>query len=889
MTQAPRESVGQADVVFAYQLFLGRSVESQAAVDGFLGRSVDAVARALAGSGEFRTEIAEPLAAGRFVVHRFVAAPPEPLRRWAAQTLPLSSFARRREVDESLNWISLLRSIFNDESFRSSLGDDGLRQRLIAALAPPRSGLTAAEALAADQLPGVADGLRVLACQGMEKAEQGRVRFTSNDPAIFLEPLHEDRTAAFGVLTLDVLDARPRSRGRLYIDEGQGWSERGSIPLHPRRRVHQALVCGLRGVKALRWDPDEVTGEVSIRGLTFSALSPSELIELARSKEGDDAAKLLTLAVEQAAHEQASGSAATSRALTDLLFDNVVPPENDYAAWIEWYDPGGEAAQARWRADLDSLSRRPLISILVPVYETPERLLREMIESVRAQVYPDWTLCIADDGSRSPHVRAVLAEYAAADTRIKVIHRPMNGHIVEASNSALELVEGEWVALLDHDDLLHPRALLAVARLLDVHPDAELIYSDEDKLDSKGERFKPFFKPDFSPDLFRSQNYLNHLTVHRTANIRAVGGWRRGFEGSQDYDLNLRVIERIDPSRIHHIPEVLYHWRVVPGSTALAVEEKDYAYDAGARALREHVARTGVAAQVERAGPHPFYRMRYALPEPRPLVSLIVPTRDRADLLAMCMDSVLSKTDYHPFEVLIVDNGSRESETFALFERLTRDCRVRVLPDPGPFNYSRINNTAVAQSRGAIVGLLNNDVEVIERDWLREMASWAAQDRIGCVGAKLYYPNETIQHAGVVVGLGGVAGHSHKAFERNHPGYFHRLVLAQNISAVTGACLLVRRAVFDEVGGLDEDLQIAFNDVDFCLKVREAGYLNVFTPSAELYHHESVSRGHEDTPEKVERFQREIAFMKQRWGDKLSRDPYYSPNLTLAREDYSLA
>ena len=421
------------------------------------------------------------------------------------------------------------------------------------------------------------------------------------------------------------------------------------------------------------------------------------------------------------------------------------------------------------------------------------------------------------------------------------------------------------------------------------HPDAQFVYSDEDKLDDLGVRHTPFFKPDFSPELLRAQNYLNHLSVHRTVNVRAAGGWRKGYEGSQDYDLNLRTLERLPPSAVRHIPRVLYHWRAVAGSTALAVDEKDYAVEAGLKALREHIERMGWNAWAGMVPGLPFYRVVYELPEPAPLVSIVIPTRDRADLLGACVDSVLDKTDHPAFEIVIADNGSKERATFALFERLTADPRVRVVRTPGPFNYSRINNEAVRQSAGELVCLLNNDIEVITPGWLREMAGWALQPRIGCVGAKLYYPNDTIQHAGVILGIGGVAGHSHRTFPREHPGYFSRLKLAHDISAVTGACLVVRREVWDEVSGLNEALTVAFNDVDVCLRVRAAGYRNVFTPFAELYHHESPSRGLEDSPEKVARFQGEIAIMQSAWGSHLISDPHYSRNLTMVSEDFALA
>jgi glycosyltransferase involved in cell wall biosynthesis len=540
------------------------------------------------------------------------------------------------------------------------------------------------------------------------------------------------------------------------------------------------------------------------------------------------------------------------------------------------------------RRRAEKLSPRPLISIIMPTYNTPIALLREAIGSVLAQAYENWELCIADDASSDPVLHEALAGYAAADQRIKVVYRDERGGISLASNSALAIATGKWLAMLDHDDLLAPQALLRVAEVIKANPRVQMIYSDEDKITESGHRHGVYFKPDFSLELFRSQNYLNHLTVHRTETLRAVGGWRVGFEGSQDYDLNLRIIERIPASAIRHIPEVLYHWRMVAGSTALSPGAKSYAYTAGLRALNDHVNRLKLPAFVEEAPGVPYYRVRFAPPRPAPLVSIIIPTRDKAGLLRMSVSSILGKTSYEPFEILVIDNGSVEEEVLSYLDELAETPRVRVLSYPHPFNYAAINNFGAREAKGDILALLNNDIEVIAPDWLTEMVSFAAQDEIGCVGAKLYYSNRTIQHAGVILGIGGVAGHSHKYFPPHEPGHFGRLKVVQNFSAVTGACLVVRKSLFFEVGGLDEALTVAFNDVDFCLKVRDAGYRNVWTPYAELYHHESVSRGYEDTRERIKRFRSEIAFMKEQWGDALNTDPFYSPHLTLDGEDFSI-
>lgn len=579
------------------------------------------------------------------------------------------------------------------------------------------------------------------------------------------------------------------------------------------------------------------------------------------------------------------GLIARDAALLDAHLDG-----RGYDKWVNLYDTFTPAQQETLRHDAANLARSPLISIIMPVYNPPQRFIEAAINSVRAQIYPHWELCIADDASTAPHVREILEHHRQRDKRIKIVYRPQNGHIAQASNSALELATGDWIAMLDHDDLLRPHALYEVAAEINRHPDATVIYSDEDKIDENGHRFDPFFKPDYSPETLLTMNYLNHLTVHRTQLVRQAGGWRVGFEGSQDYDLNLRILEHVRPTTVRHIPKILYHWRAIQGSTATSVAEKPYTWEIGRHAIQEHLARTGVAATVEPAPATPFYRIRPAIPQPAPMVSLIIPTRDGVDHLRKCIESIRGKTTYRPYEIIVVDNGSTDPEALDYLASIACYDNVRILRHDAPFNYSEINNIAVREARGPIVGLINNDIEVISPEWLSEMVGWASLPQIGCVGAKLLYGNDTIQHAGVILGLNGVAGHSHKYADRNTPGYACRLKVSQNLSAVTAACLLVRKETYEAVGGLDEThLKVAFNDVDFCLKVREAGYRNLWTPFAELYHHESLSRGAEDNPEKLARFKSEVRTMQSRWGDKLLVDPYYSPNLTIGREDFSLS
>lgn len=561
--------------------------------------------------------------------------------------------------------------------------------------------------------------------------------------------------------------------------------------------------------------------------------------------------------------------------------------DKSYASWVARYDTPNTQELARMTDAVASWPRRPLISIVMPVYNTEEKWLRQCLDSVCAQAYPDWELCIADDASTTPHVRAVLEEYVAHDSRIKVVYRESNGHISAASNSALELVTGSHVALLDHDDELAPDALFRVALAVLAQPQARLFYSDEDKIDESGERFDPYFKPDWNPDLFLSQNFISHLGVYETALVDQVGGFRSGYEGSQDYDLALRCITRLQPGQIVHIPHVLYHWRASSGSTALALSEKSYAVEAGRRALQEHFRCKGEAVEVE--GSAGGYRVRRAGSKPSPSVEIIIPTRDRVDLLRPCVESILGRSSYENFRVMVVDNQSAENETLGYLETIAKDDRVRVVPFDAPFNYSRLNNSAVARSNADLVVLLNNDVEVITSGWLEEMTAHASRPEVGAVGAKLYYPDDTIQHAGVVTGLFGVAGHIYCGEPRGATGQMGRARLTQNYSAVTAACLMLSRAKFDEVGGLNETLQVAFNDVDLCLKLCKRGYWNVWTPFAELVHHESVSRGREDTEEKKRRFLGEATYMQDTWGELLHDDPAYNPNLSLHSKSCELA
>jgi len=683
---------------------------------------------------------------------------------------------------------------------------------------------------------------------------------------------------------------------KLYWDRGYGMSEQDSAKLglavhgHNKEQTFKVLIP--HDAVSLRLDPGEEPIQFLMRDLNFIKISKYHvLFDSLRNytrMRGGFIRSILPLSRKAIHILKRSGlSGLKNQMKRNLgLIQNIEMTQN-YKRWVETRALTGIREKEIIR-EISQFAYKPLISIIVPVYNVEEKWLRKCIESVRNQLYTNWELCLADDASPKKHIRKVLDEYKLMDPRIKVVYREKNGHISECSNSALALATGEFIGLLDHDDVLSRDALYENVKLLNMHPDADLIYSDEDKITEEGERHSPFFKPDWSPDLLLSQMYICHFSIYRKTIIDQIGGFRKGYEGSQDYDLALRFTELTDA--IYHIPKILYHWRTIPESTASGAVAKNYTDDSGYKALQDAVLRRGLNATVEGIKDTPnAYILRYH-PIDEPLVSIIIPTRNMADILDKCLVSIFTKTNYANFEVIIADNGSNEEETIQLFNKWKdkEPNRFRVIRIDIPFNYSKINNIAVREAKGELILLLNNDVEVISKDWITDMAGQAVREKIGAVGACLLYPDNTIQHAGVVLGIGGVAGHSHKYFDAHDYGYFSRLKLISNYSAVTAACLMVRKTIFEEVGGLEEKLQVAFNDIDFCLKIRQKGYYNVFLPHVKLYHYESKSRGHEDTPEKIKRFNGEVDIMMQKWGGQLENDPFYNINLTKQREDFGI-
>jgi GT2 family glycosyltransferase len=763
-----------------------------------------------------------------------------------------------------------------------------------------------------------------------EAGHRWRVRLAPRTPAIRVEATANDQLRWLSAIanggSWEVAGERPGfllDLGDLGKPLAAGWYELrgrlevedGSIEL-PSVRLQYVRHSALRDVEFLLPGPD-ASGRVGTLLLFIEAVESLEFLpsicparfrmhgfSLSRVSQLDALRAMLggpvaTPWVERAKRLVAWAHLAKSRGLkraTDRLYADYrerMRPRgvSAYDLWVRKYDTidSGSLDGFRQRARLLG-NRGPLISVLLTVGDAPEPKLRHCLDSMLGQVWDRWELCVANSAtSRAHRVAVVLDEYAARDSRVRVARDEHGGDTSGVRNVALGMARGEIMVLIDHEDVLRPHALLRMAEAAAADPDLAAVYSDDDKIDVEGKRFGPNFKPDWNPDLLRSRNYIGHPAAIRTALVREGGGFRVGFESEQDYDLLLRCIERVTSMQIRHIPEILCHRHVDDAQAASTREAGDRAASAGVRAVAEHLKRIGSAAAVVTGDlPPNLYRIRWPLPQPVPRVSLIVPSRDRASLLRTCVESILAKTTYPDFELVVVDNRSRDRAALEYLSELATRERVRVLRYDAPFNYSVINNWAARECTGELLGLVNNDIEVASPDWLEEMVGFAVRPEIGAVGAMLYYPDDTIQHAGMVLGIHGVAGHVYAGKPRGYRGYMARALLAQNLSAVTGACLIVRREVFDAVGGLDEKLPVEFNDVDFCLRVRDRGYRNAWTPFAELYHNESASREINGDSAKRAR-SGGVELMQQRWGDFLRDDPAYNPNLSLQSLDSGLA
>ncbi len=825
----------------------------------------------------FQVEMAEPALDGALTLGKGEACSDE-LRAWVGRV-----FAPR--FAPAADRLGILADVIDSAPISRLLdGGDILWSATGLACALRRSsvqGFLCRYATAGAYLSAVARGLRVLDADGVEFApalqdiqpgKDGLWLTLSLDPA--LASASPYCRVDFGVVTNS-----PDPFGELRLDYGRPNGEQDRISLSPRGRARYCALIATTGLKGLRWRIDDQPYPARVTVLTARPASAAAIEAQMLTVAGDEGVRRFRSLAELLTADAAAGAVQIelSRFLTRHIGGHVGTVRN-YQTWIRRHEPDGSQAQADWRERLGRLEDRPRISLIICAATFDDRLAAT-IESLSRQIYPAWELVIthrAGDeliGSRSE-------QFASLDPRITVVACD-DGDIAHRLNHGLANIMGEWIARIAEGDSLPQQALLMIAEMISAHRDAEIIYTDEDRIDAAGNRQQPHFKPDFSPELLLAGNYFGQLTLYKANTARLVGGWRVGFSPQEDYDLVLRIIDRSGPRVVRHSPMVLHHAGSGEGSTQQADDE------AGGRALAEHLTRSNLDARISLL-PSGAYRVRHAMPAPPPMVSLIIPTRDKADLLSRCVDSILETSTYPSYELLVVDNGSTEAKTKVLFDRLGGKEPIRILQYPGPFNFSAINNFAVRETAGSIVGFVNNDIEVITPGWIEELVSWAANPTIGCVGAKLYYADKRVQHAGIMLGVGGVAGHSHKYYSGEDPGYFSRLIVHQNVSAVTGACLFVKRSLFDAVGGFDEALTVAFNDVDLCLRIADLGVRNVFTPFAELYHHESLSRGADDTPVKAARFAREYGLMRRRWGERLANDPYYSPNLTLVKEDFDL-
>lgn len=566
------------------------------------------------------------------------------------------------------------------------------------------------------------------------------------------------------------------------------------------------------------------------------------------------------------------------------LHERFEPEEVPYGPWYEAYIPDKETLEAQKKHKFDYT---PLISIAVPAYQTPVEFLRQMIDSLISQTYTEWELCIANASPDNEEMQRVLADYSAKDSRVRFCNLKENLGIAKNTNHAFSMARGEFIGLLDHDDLLAPNALYEIVNALQDHPQADALYTDEDKVTTElDEHFQPHLKPDFNLDLLRSNNYICHFFVVRRSIVEKAGGFRKEFDGAQDYDFIFRCTE--NAREVVHVPEILYHWRTHKASTADNPASKMYAFEAGKRAIEAHLERTGTKGIVSHTQDLGFYRVKYPV-QGEPLVSVIIPNKDEKETLQTCLESLKKNTSYQNFEIIIIENNSTTEEIFRYYKELSKDPRIHLLRWGKEFNYSAINNFGAAHARGEYLLFLNNDVKSIDSDWMEEMLGVCQRPEVGGVGAKLIYPDNTIQHAGCVIGMGGIAGHMFVDMPADRTGYLHKASLLQDMSAVTAACLMMKKEVFEQAGGFTEDLAVAFNDVDLCLKVRKNNHLIVYDPYAKLYHMESKTRGAEDSKEKVRRFQTEIEYMRCHWIDILKNgDPYYNKNLSLTKWNYSL-
>ena len=665
--------------------------------------------------------------------------------------------------------------------------------------------------------------------------------------------------------------------------EIQGWvvDQRGSVEVTVHQEDASLLDCRIsRGrrpdvVERRNLDEEYKTQEIGFR--ISAALPEIKGEEIILHFCGDSVTKTYTIDIEELRKQN------KPKGFLSRLFGKESVAEGGYEAWLARHKVDKRTLRRQKHA---AFAQKPLISIVIPLYCTPLPYLKELLESVRRQSYENWQLCLAD-GSPDDKAKEFIEKHYGREKRIVYRKLEENGGISVNTNEAVALAAGEYLMLCDHDDTLEPDALYEIVKAIN-DTGADVLYTDEDKVSMDGRHyFDPNFKPDFNLFRLRENNYICHIFVVKKSLTDETGLLRSEFDGAQDFDFILRCCEKAQ--KITHIPKVLYHWRCHMDSTAADPSSKAYAYEAGRKAVREHYQRLGIDAKVEMTERPGWYRSHVKV-QGNPLISVIIPNKDHTDDLELCLFSMTRKSTYRNYEILIVENNSEKEETFEYYRKLPdRYPKARVLTWEKEFTSSAINNFAAKEAKGEYLLFLNNDVEILTPDWMEEMLQNCQQENVAAVGAKLYYPDDTIQHAGVVLGLGGIAGHIMCRASKEDPGYFGRMISVQEISAVTAACMMVKKSDFDAVGGLDETFQVAFNDIDLCMKFRAAGKKIIFTPYAELYHYESKSRGLEDTPEKQFRFDKEVKRFQEKWAQQLEMgDPYYSPNLSVTEGDCSL-
>lgn len=731
-----------------------------------------------------------------------------------------------------------------------------------------------------------ADGLTLTYARGVKlDLRSDELILSSFDPWLIFAPVDKTANIAIFVVECDPTVDKVLNQ-QIFVDYGPGFRESRSIGFRTVEGVAKIVIPGLQHVRAIRWDPSLVPIRIKAPKLSLISLaSPSdEVLEGAFSALPAKRAVEVKQLVENLISEPTTIAEDAADLFTKLLLFAT-----DYELWID-RNENLQSEDYRLIARMDeSLATRPRFSFVIPTYNTPEHFLRECLDSLLAQTYPDFEICVADDNSPNARVWSTLVEYAGRDQRIKITRRQHNGMISRASNSALALATGDFIVLVDHDDVIPDYTLSVVAWYINQNREGEIFYSDEDKISFGGVRCEPYFKSSFNRFLMYGHNMFSHLGVYRRELVEAVGGFRSGLDGSQDYDLTLRCLEACGEEKVIHIPHVLYHWRMSPGSTAVSADQKDYAFVAAKAVINGHFERTGLPLRCV-DGVAPGISGIHPIREFDTSVSIIIPTRNGADLVAACLSSIF-KRPHDNVEIILVDNGSDDPAALTYIRNLERAGRVRVLRYGGEFNFSAINNFAAQVATGDILCFLNNDTEVIERDWLNYARALLSIDDVGIVGARLLYPDGTLQHFGVVTGVGShrVAAHLHHGIDGDDAGYFGKARLMQQFGAVTAACMFISKALFTEVGGFEEELAVAYNDVDLCLKVRGKGYRVVGCPEILLTHKESRTRGLDKKGRRAARLKAEAKWVREKWGDSLATDPLYSPNLSLDRSDYKLA